>query len=455
MRLRVTPGRVLAGRATVPGDKSIAHRWLLVATIARGRSSLHGLPRSLDVRATASCLAAIAGTGRGALEAWASSPAAADEPGGSTWNGERSRVSHLEVEGEGRDALREPGGPLDCRNSGTTMRLVAGVVAAAPFETVLVGDESLSRRPMERVAAPLRRMGADVVTAGGRPPLRVRGGDLRPIVFRAEVPSAQVKGAVLLAAVAADGTTTIAEPATTRDHTERLLGHLGATVGISEGRVELTGPFRPGGFAGTVPGDVSSAAFLAAGAALSGGSVEVAAVGVNPSRLRWLEVARRLGVEVERADGGAEAGEPVGTLTVGPPTDLRGTRVPPEELPLVIDEIPVLAALAAHAEGETRFEGAGELRVKESDRLSALVEGLRALGGDAEIEGDTLVVAGGGLRGGTASGAGDHRIAMALAVAALAAGGPSEVDGSEAAEVSYPGFATSLRSLGADVEEVA
>jgi 3-phosphoshikimate 1-carboxyvinyltransferase len=183
--------------------------------------------------------------------------------------------------------------------------------------------------------------------------------------------------------------------------------------------------------------------------------VEVAAVGVNPSRLRWLEVARRLGVEVERADGGAEAGEPVGTLTVGPPTDLRGTRVPPEELPLVIDEIPVLAALAAHAEGETRFEGAGELRVKESDRLSALVEGLRALGGDAEIEGDTLVVAGGGLRGGTASGAGDHRIAMALAVAALAAGGPSEVDGSEAAEVSYPGFATSLRSLGADVEEVA
>jgi 3-phosphoshikimate 1-carboxyvinyltransferase len=274
-------------------------------------------------------------------------------------------------------------------------------------------------------------------------------------VFRAEVPSAQVKGAVLLAAAAADGTTTIAEPATTRDHTERLLGHLGATVGISEGRVELTGPFRPGGFAGTVPGDVSSAAFLAAGAALSGGSVEVAAVGVNPSRLRWLEVARRLGVEVERADGGAEAGEPVGTLTVGPPTDLRGTRVPPEELPLVIDEIPVLAALAAHAEGETRFEGAGELRVKESDRLSALVEGLRALGGDAEIEGDTLVVAGGGLRGGTASGAGDHRIAMALAVAALAAGGPSEVDGSEAAEVSYPGFATSLRSLGADVEEVA
>jgi 3-phosphoshikimate 1-carboxyvinyltransferase len=455
MRLRVTPGRVLAGRATVPGDKSIAHRWLLVATIARGRSTLHGLPRSLDVRATASCLAALAGAGRGALEAWASSPAAADEPGGSTWNRDGSRVSHLEVEGEGRAALREPDGPLDCWNSGTTMRLVAGVVAATPFETVLVGDESLTRRPMERVAVPLRRMGADVVTTGGRPPLRVRGGDLRPIRFRAEVPSAQVKGSVLLAAAAADGTTTIEEPAPTRDHTERLLGHLGATVGSSVGRVQLTGPFQPQGFGGRVPGDASSAAFLAAGAALTGGTVEVAAVGLNPSRLGWLEVARRLGVEVGPAEGGTEVGEPVGTLAVGPPTTLHGTRVPPEELPLVIDEVPILAAVAAHAQGETRFEGAGELRVKESDRLTALVEGLRALGGDAAVDGDTLVVAGGGLRGGTASGSGDHRIAMSLVVAALAARGPSEVDGIEAAEVSYPGFAASLRSLGADVEEVA
>jgi 3-phosphoshikimate 1-carboxyvinyltransferase len=453
MRLQVTPGGTVGGRTSVPGDKSIAHRWLLVAAIARGRSALAGLPSSLDVRATAACVAALAGRGGAALEAWASSPAGADERHGSTWNRGRSRVVRLEVEGEGRGALDPPSGPLDCRNSGTTMRLLAGLVAGSPFETVLVGDESLSRRPMERVARPLREMGAAVETTGGRPPVTVRGADLRPIGFRPDVPSAQVKGAVLLAAAAARGTTTIEEVAPTRDHTERLLGHLGASVRTEDGGVALRGPFEPPGFSGTVPGDPSSAAFLIAAAALTGGSVEVDGVGVNRSRLGWVEVARRLGVEVEETSGAEEVGEPVGVLATAASGGLRGTGVSPDELPLVIDEVPVLAALAAHADGESRFDGAAELRVKESDRLSALAEGLRGLGGDAAVEGDALVVAGGGLRGGTASAAGDHRIAMALAVAALAADGACVVDGIEAAAVSFPGFVPSMRALGAAVEE--
>ncbi len=333
------------------------------------------------------------------------------------------------------------------------MRLLAGLVAAAPFATVLTGDASLSTRPMERVAEPLRAMGAGVTTRDGHPPLTVRGGELRGISFEPEVPSAQVKGAVLLAALAADGSTTIAESAPTRDHTERALGALGAPVRTTEAGIVLDGPFRHEGFVGSVPGDPSSAAFLLGAAALTGGEVALTGVGLNPTRLAFLEVFERMGVDVAIDVEGSDLGEPVGTMRLASAGRVRSVHVGAEELPLVIDEVPILAALAAHADGPSRFEAASELRVKESDRVSVLAEGIRGLGGRAEEDGEDLVIGGGGLAGGSARSAGDHRMAMALTVMATAARTPSEVDGAESAAVSFPGFFGLLRGLGADVEE--
>jgi 3-phosphoshikimate 1-carboxyvinyltransferase len=455
MRVRVTPGGTVGGRVTVPGDKSIAHRWLIASAVARGTSRLAGLPPGLDTRSTAACLAALAPAGRPALEAWASSSAGPAERDGSTWNRRRSRVEPVEVEGAGRGGLEGPHAPLDCGNSGTTMRLLCGLLAAAPFRSVLVGDASLGRRPMERVATPLREMGARVTTTAGTPPVEVEGGPLRPIRFEADIPSAQVKGAVLLAASAAPGTTTVVEAIGTRDHTERMLGAMGAAVTSADGTIELDGPFAFAPIDATVPGDPSSAAFLAGAAGLTGGSLEVHDVGVNVSRLGWRAVLVRAGLRIEAEVGSEAVGEPVGVLSVAASAGPRPVLVSAAELPTVIDEVPVLAAVAAHAHGESRFEGGAELRVKESDRLLALVDGLRGLGGEAEVEGDDLVVAGGGLRGGAASAAGDHRIAMALVVAALAAHAPCEIDGVEAADVSFPGFPATLRTLGARLEEIA
>jgi 3-phosphoshikimate 1-carboxyvinyltransferase len=455
MKVRVTRAGPLQGHATVPGDKSIAHRWLILAVTATGRSSLEGLPHSLDVRSTASCLAELAPAARPALEAWAVSPGPSDERHGSTWNREVSTLDlpPLELHGEGRGSLRRPDRELDCGNSGTSMRLLAGLVAPGRFVTVLTGDASLVRRPMERVAAPLRAMGADVATRHGHPPVTILGGELHGLRFEPEVPSAQVKGAVLLAALEADGATTVTESVPTRDHTERALVALGAPVHATEAGVVLDRRYRHEGFRGKVPGDPSSAAFLLGAAALTGGEIVLAGVGLNPSRLAFLEVFERMGVEVDVEVEGSVLGEPVGTMHFASRGSIRPVLVGAGEVPLVIDEVPILAALAAHAEGPSRFVGASELRVKESDRLSALTDGLRSLGGLAEEEGDDLVIGGGGLGGGAARSAGDHRIVMALTVAATAAEATSEIDGAESADVSFPGFFGVLRSLGADIEE--
>jgi len=331
------------------------------------------------------------------------------------------------------------------------MRLVAGLLAACPFEVELVGDRSLSSRPMERVAEPLRAMGARVLTTDGHPPVRVRGGDLKGIVHRCPVPSAQVKGAVLLAGLAAEGETTVEEPAATRDHTERALAALGAPVRTGQGWAAVSAYQHPG-FGGRVPGDVSSAAFLVAAAALTGSDLAVRDVGLNPTRTAFLAVLARMGVPTRMEIARTELGEPVGDLLVEPCTGLAGTTVPREELPLVIDEVPILAMLAAHASGPTRFLGAGELRVKESDRLSGPAAAIRALGGEAAVEGEDLVVAGGGLRGGRTASRGDHRMAMALAIAGMGARGPVEVEGMEAADVSFPGFVALLVRLGARIQ---
>ncbi|MCI0635739.1 MAG: 3-phosphoshikimate 1-carboxyvinyltransferase [Actinobacteria bacterium] len=443
----------------MPGDKSIAHRWLILAGIADGRSAIRELPEALDVKATARVLSRIlspeAGSG---LDGWASKPAPSAHGDRSTGNDPRPPVppsldarSSIEVEGRGRGALHPPERPLDCANSGTTMRLLSGVLASAPFESVLEGDASLSRRPMERVAEPLRRMGADVRTNGGRPPMVVRGAPLRGIEHVSEVPSAQVKSAVLLAGLAAEGETTVIEPAATRDHTERALRHLGAPIRTAHRRVSLRA-YQHEGFEASVPGDISSAAFLVAAAALTGRALVVEGVGLNPTRSHVLEVLERMGVRVHLEQLEVELGEPVGRLEVESCEGLAGTTVEAYELPLVIDEVPVLGLLAAHASGESRFAGARELREKESDRLNGVVEVIRALGGAAGVEGDDLVVAGGGLQGGPADARGDHRMAMAIAVSALAARTPTAIEGIESAEISFPGFLPTLVALGARVE---
>jgi 3-phosphoshikimate 1-carboxyvinyltransferase len=331
------------------------------------------------------------------------------------------------------------------------MRLLAGVLASCPFRSVLVGDESLSARPMDRIAVPLQGMGAAVETTAGRPPLRIDGGRLRGIRYAVPVPSAQVKSAVLLAGTAAEGRTVVEESVRTRDHTEVVLAALGAPLAIGEGTVSISA-FQHGALAGRVPGDPSSAAFLVAAAVVTGSGLTIEGVGLNPTRLGFVEVLRRMGVVIDTTVRRRELGELVGDIAVSPIDELRATEVTEEELPLVIDEVPVLAAVAAHARGDTWFEGAGELRVKETDRLHAIVDGLRGLGGSAGVEGEGLVVSGAGLRGGSASARGDHRMAMALAVAGLGADGRCLIDGMEHAEVSYPGFVATLRALGAPVE---
>jgi 3-phosphoshikimate 1-carboxyvinyltransferase len=456
MRLVVHPGRSVEGRLRVPGDKSIAHRWLILAATARGRTLIRDLPPSLDVRSTASCLGALVPSARRGLDAWASNVPRGAETNGFTWDAgtEMSSTFELEVESDGRGSLRAPDGPLDCGNSGTTMRLLSGVIAAAPVDAELTGDDSLRGRPMERVAEPLRAMGAIVATTDGHAPVTIRGARLHAISYRTPVPSAQVKSAILLAGCAADGVTEVREAVGTRDHTERALRALGGDVEPLDGGVAIS-PFEHAGFEAAVPGDVSSAAFLIGAAAVTDGLVEILGVGLNPTRTRFLDVLRRMGVEVETVERRTELGEPVGDIVARGPSSLRATTVEADELPLVIDEVPLLAAVAANATGETRFAGAGELRVKESDRLGGLAACIRAIGGQADVEGDALVVAGGGVRGGVVSSGGDHRIAMAATIAGVAADGDVTVEDAEAADVSFPGFTAALVAIGVDAEPEA
>jgi 3-phosphoshikimate 1-carboxyvinyltransferase len=452
MAVTVGRGRGLGGVTRVPGDKSIAHRWLILASTALGPSEIRGLPDALDVRSTAKvCAALLRGETAAVLDGWASNPSAAAHGDGSTANNGEPRPGSVALEGRGRAGLVAPTAPLDCENSGTTMRLVAGVLAAAPFRTVLVGDASLTPRPMERIAQPLRAMGARVETDDGHAPVVVEGDGLHGIVHRSPVPSAQVKSAVLIAGVAADGPTTVTEPARTRDHTERALEALGAPVStIADGvRIER---FQHEGFRAAVPGDLSSAAFLLAAAFAAGGRVEVEGVGLNPTRTHVLAILERMGAVIHAEVEGRELGEPMGTLTLDAGDGPRGTVVAAEELPRVIDEVPVLAAVAAVAHGPSRFEGAAELRVKESDRLAGTVDLIRNLGGEVELEGDDLIVGGGGLVGGaTVDPHGDHRMAMAGAVAACASDRPVTISDSAVADVSFPGAFETLARLGAEV----
>ncbi len=413
-RLTVGPSGPLRGRLVMPGDKSISHRALLLAALAGGRSSIGGLSDGADVAGT-----------RRAIQALGAA---------TTDGGDRVMV-------DGGD-LREPPSVIDVGNSGTTIRLLAGLCAAFPFLTVLAGDESIAGRPMDRVAVPLRLMGASIEGRdGGRlPPLSVRGGHLHGITYRPPVPSAQVKSAVLLAGLGAEGDTVVEEDLPTRAHTEELLARFGADVEVAEGRVRVRRS-RPEPFAFEVPGDPSQAAFWVVAACLVPGSdLVVEDLYLGPARSGYLDVLLRMGADLEighdRATGTGSVRARAGSL--------RGTTVTGAEI-VGLDEVPALAVAAAAAEGVTRFVDVGELRVKESDRLATVSGGLRALGGAAEVDGDALVVEGGVLRGGVVDSHGDHRIAMAAAVAGLASvGGSVTIEGWEAVATSYPRFEQDL-----------
>jgi 3-phosphoshikimate 1-carboxyvinyltransferase len=328
------------------------------------------------------------------------------------------------------------------------MRMLSGILAAHPFTTTITGDSSLRRRPMRRLIVPLERMGARLTSDGGCPPLTIVGtGNLKGIDFSPDVPSAQVKSAVLLAGLHADGITRVVEPMSTRDHTERALEAFGAQVLRAGTAVAVRGGQRLIGGAFHVPGDISSAAFwMVAAAALPGSDVTIEHVGLNPSRTGIIEILTRMGAQIKTVVAHAQAGEPIGTIHVRH-ADLRAATITPEEVPGVIDELPVLAALATHG-GELSVSGAQELRVKESDRIAALAEGLRLMGGEIDEQLDGFHVRGRNrLRGGEVDARSDHRLAMAFAIAALGATGPTVIHDAGAAGVSYPEFFTVLESL--------
>lgn len=431
----VEPAGELSGEIRVPGDKSISHRALMLGGIATGRTEVGGFLASEDCLAT---LAALRALGAGVT---------------------RHSATELTVEGVGLDGLTAPAGVLDMGNAGTAMRLFMGLLAGQPFDATLVGDASLMRRPMERVARPLRQMGAVIETHEGRPPVVVRGGHaLHSIDFEMPVASAQVKSAVLLAALSAEGRTRVSEPAPTRDHTERMLAGFGVEVLRHGSTVALEGGQRLRGTRVDVPGDFSSAAFfMVAGCIAQGPGLLLRGVGVNPTRTGLLDMLLSMGadIRVHRQPGDGSA-EPTADLEIRP-SRLRGLRVPEALVPLAIDEFPVFFIAAACAEGDSLVRGAQELRVKESDRLAVMSQGLTALGVEHELLDDGMWIrgrgAGAAFSGGAIDSHGDHRVAMSFAVASLRGSAPIHIRDTANVATSFPGFADLARTCGLRLRE--
>jgi 3-phosphoshikimate 1-carboxyvinyltransferase len=420
-----SPSRhTVAGTHTVPGDKSISHRALMFAALAPGRSVLRGALTSDDARSTARVLRQL----------------------GATISPLRAGAA---VQVSGRQKFRAPSAALDCGNSGTTARLLLGLLAAHDFRARVTGDGSLRRRPMRRVTEPLMLMGARVTAGPGDGlPLTIHGGLLRPLDWRLPVASAQIKSALLLAGALGGVAVTLHEPAASRDHTERMLRHFGFEIDSPRGGIRLRPTGRLAPFEIDIPGDQSSAIFLLAAAALAdAGAITVDGVGLNPSRIGYLTILDRMGIEVAMLPGTTSFGEPRGSLMA------RASRIEPvtvaaHEVPAMIDEIPMLACLAARATGTSRFRGLAELRVKESDRLTLIAENLRAIGATASVEGDDLIVDGSERPfAGRVITRGDHRIAMAFAVLGSQPGSRIRIDNPGCAAVSFPGFDQSLAAL--------
>jgi 3-phosphoshikimate 1-carboxyvinyltransferase len=413
----VRPSRRLEGEIRVPGDKSISHRALILGSIASGRSSLRGLSPGADVQSTIACLREL----------------------GADFDGST-------LDGCGLRGLHRAAGPLDCGNSGTTMRLLAGLLAAQEFESELSGDESLSRRPMDRVVAPLREMGA----RASWPPLRVGGETpLHSIDYAMPVPSAQVKSVVLIAGLFADGPTSVVEPVKTRDHTELMLSAMGATVEVAGLTVQVEPASRLEPQDLDIPGDVSASAFwLVAAGLIDGSRVRLEGVGVNPTRTAFINLLLGCGFQVKFSKSRFVGGEPVADLEATSGETLRAFQIGKDMAAEMIDELPVLAVAATQIPGRSVISGASELRVKESNRIEAMEEGLAAMGADITAIEDGWVINGARqLEGARVSAHGDHRVAMALAIAGLVAAGKTEIDGAECVEISYPDFFDHLEYL--------
>ncbi len=428
----VSPGGRLEGQARVPGDKSISHRSIMLGSIAEGTTHVQGFLEAEDALAT--------------LAAFRQMGVEIEGP-------DRGRVT---IHGVGMHGLQAPQAPLYLGNSGTSMRLLCGLLAGQSFDSVLTGDESLSRRPMRRVTEPLGQMGAKIdTTPDGTAPLHIHGGQkLHGIHYAMPVASAQVKSALLLAGLYAEGETCVTEPAPTRDHTERMLDGLGYTVRREGNRVCLRGGGRLTATDLDVPADISSAAFFLVGASIAPGSELVLEhVGINPTRTGVIDILRLMGAKIKVLNPRMVGGEPVADLRVAH-RPLRGIHIPEKFVPLAIDEFPVLFVAAACAEGETVLTGAAELRVKESDRIQSMADGLQILGIDARPTPDGMIIQGGEISSGRVRSHGDHRIAMAFAIAALRASGPVEIEDCANVNTSFPGFAELAGRLGLAIQVV-
>ncbi len=414
---RVEPVKKIEGRMRLPGDKSISHRYAMLGAVAEGKTEIEGFASSADCQSTLDCLQAL----------------------GAGVNRKGHRVC---IEGRGLFGLRKPGAVLYAGNSGSTMRMLSGILAGQSFTSIISGDGSLSRRPMKRIIEPLTQMGARVRSSpGGLPPLEIEGAQLKPIRYQPPVASAQVKSAILFAGLLADGETTVDEPVPTRDHSEVALEQMGAPVTRSEGHISVRGPARLRGMRTEVPGDISAAAFFLAAALLVPGSrLVIENAGLNPTRTAVLEVLRKMGACIQTRNLHRVNGEPVGEIEINY-SELEGGEIPAHLIPNLIDELPVLAVLGTQTRSGISFRGAAELRVKESDRLAVVAENLRRLGSDVEETKDGLQVAGKQrLRGTAVESYGDHRVAMAFAVAGLVADGGVVINGGECVAVSFPEF---------------
>ncbi len=432
--LTIIPGRPLKGTLSVPGDKSITHRAIMLSALAEGESTIKAYCRGED------CL--------NTVRAFQALGVRIDES-----------PDQLRVHGKGLWGLAEPDRPIDCGNSGTGIRLLAGLLAGQDFFTVLTGDESVRRRPMGRVVRPLREMGATIAgrKGGELAPLAVTGSRLKAIEYQLPLPSAQVKSALLFAALFAEGTTRVTEPRLSRDHTERLFRYFGIPLDRKGATIALEGrsPLRWSGVnALVVPGDLSAAAFFIVGATIVPDSdVTVVGVGVNPTRTGILEILSRMGADIQISNRREEAGEPVADLRIKSAA-LRGIRIGPEDIPQTIDEFPILCVAAAVAQGETIISGAEELRVKESDRITTMAMELRKMGVQITEKPDGMVIQGlgpsygnQGLQGAVCASHGDHRVAMSLAIAGLAACSPTVIRDTECIETSFPNFERKMLEL--------
>lgn len=426
-RVELKKARGLKGEITSPPDKSISHRAAILSAISRGESRIKNFLMAADTLSTLNALRAL---------------------------GVRvEEGKDITVYGSGLHGLKEPPHIIDCGNSGTTMRLLSGLLAGNPFFSVLTGDESLTKRPMGRIITPLRTMGANIMARAGDtlPPIVIKGGGLKAVRYEMPVSSAQVKSAIALAGLYAEGETAVAEPVKSRDHTERMLPSYGADVRVEGKTVFIRGGRELTGTDVFVPGDFSSASFFIVAALITPDSdLVVRDVGLNPTRTGLLDVLRAMGAEISIEDLKDLSGEPVGDLRIRTSPGLRGTEVSAHMVPSLIDELPVLCIAASFSEGMTSIRGASELRVKESDRIAAVASGLREMGVEVEEYEDGLSIKGGGnLKGAVIESHGDHRIAMAFSVAALSAKGETVIEGADSVEISFPGFFDEIERLSA------